>query len=230
MKLCLLDAWKHNDPALLNSHWVADRTREALQTTFPDVVLAVRAGDAVDKACMEAVLAEAHDGFVYFGHGRESVLYRDKDASNPILRERDCPPIPIFEIHHLLSLGPRWFHAFACLSGKTLSEEALQAGAAVYVGYSMELAVEWDPERLPQELRDLLHQLVVVATIELARGQRSRRSLRVGVRNASERLLDWLDTHESDCAQIPWYELCGLQMLANRLHQNLEAGGIAIVP
>lgn len=222
MKVCLLDAWSPGDPALVNSHWVAERTLDVLLRAHPDAAIELVAGDFVDAAAVETALSQPHEGFAYFGHGREHLLYRQRDQSGA--------PVSLFGLQNVGRLGARWFHAFACLSGDTLCRDAARAGAAAYLGYRVPVVVEWEVSRLPDELLALLEDLVTVATILLASGQRAREVIRRRVRDASDRLLEWLDTNEEASAPIAWIELTGLQMLANLLHRKLELEGTAVLP
>jgi|GEM_PF-3263343 len=230
MKVCILDAWSSEDAALVNSHWVAVKTEASLRRMFKAVDITVMSGPAVDRGCAEARLAESHDGFAYFGHGREHVLYRCTDDSNPDLPREKREPIPIVGLEQITLLGPRWFHAFACLSGTSLCTHAANAGVSAYLGYCVKVNVTWDPAILPEELRQLLEELVTAATLQLVSGERSRVAIRRQVRHISDRLLDWVDTNEGACKSIPWIELTALQMLANQLHQKLELEGVAVLP
>jgi hypothetical protein len=222
MRLCLLDAWHPEDPALVNSHWVAEQTGAALRRADPGVVLEVLSGDEVTLASVAAQMALPHAGFAYFGHGREHLLYRTKDEAGQ--------PVPIVGLEQVDAIGPRWFHAFACLSGETLCHDAAAARAGAYLGYRVTVVVEWDVPMLPEPARLLLEDLVTSATLQLAAGQRSRDAIRRQVRAVSDRLLDWLDTNEEACESVPWVELAGLQMLASLLHGKLELEGTAVVP
>jgi len=230
MKVCILDAWGPEDAALVNSHWVAERTFAVLRRTLQDAVIIVESGDTLDRNRAEARLAEDHDGFAYFGHGRDHVLYRFTDDSNPELPREKRPPIPILGTEQIALLGRRWFHAFACLSGNMLCKHAEAAGASAYLGYRVTVNVEWDPNKLPEELGLLLEELVTAATLRLAASERSRMKIRRHVREISDRLLDWLDTHEEACLAVKWIELTALQMLANDLHLKLELEGVDVVP
>jgi len=218
----VLDAWDPEDPALVNSHWVAERSIEALLRARPDAEIKVVAGEGLDRTAVRDELPGQHEGFAYFGHGREHVLYRRLDDFKN--------PVPIFGIEEVRVLGARWFHAFACLSGDTLCRDAASAGAAAYLGYRVTVNVEWEVPQLPDELRLLLQDLVTVATLELALGQRSRDAIRRRVREASDRLVDWLDTHEEAVEPIHWKDLTGLKALASLLHQKLELEGSAVLP
>jgi hypothetical protein len=230
MKVCILDAWSSEDAALVNSHWVAERTAAVLRRVFVNAEVTVMSGDTVDRAFAEAQFAENHDGFAYFGHGRENVLYRCTDDSNPDLPREKRLPIPILGIEQIALLGPRWFHAFACLSGNSLCKHAANAGVAAYLGYNVKVNVTWDPSELPEELRQLLQELVTVATTCLASGERSRSTIRRRVKEVSDRLIDWVDRNEEACQPINWIDLTALYMLANQLHEKLELQGVAVVP
>ncbi|HSO00198.1 MAG TPA: hypothetical protein VLS89_18025 [Candidatus Nanopelagicales bacterium] len=220
--VCVLDAWHPEDPALVNSHWIAEQNIAALRRACPGAALVIISGADVDRASVEAELSKPHEGFVYLGHGREHVLYRCRDESGE--------PVPIVGIEQVRLLGDRWFHAFACLSGHTLCRDAANAGAGAYLGYRVAVTVEWDVPQLPDELRVLLEDLVTAATLELTLGQRSRSAIRRRVRDASDRLLDWLDSHEHAVEMLHWKDLTGLQMLASLLHQRLELEGTAVLP
>lgn len=222
MKICVLDAWNPEDPALVNSHWVAERTVAALIHADPGAAIEVISAAEVTLARAEMELLRDHDAFAYFGHGRKHLLYRCKDEANE--------PVPIVGVDQVRGIGARWFHAFACLSGETLCHDAAAAGAAAYLGYSVVVVVEWDVPPLPDELRVLLEDLVTIATLQLAAGQRSRNTIRRQVREASNQILEWLDLNEEEaCAEINWPELTGLKMLANLLHQKLVLEGSSVV-
>lgn len=222
MMVCVLDAWDPEDPALVNSHWVAEQSTQALLKTHPNAEIKVVAGEELDRLSAEAELSQPHEGFAYFGHGREHVLYRCSDDSEN--------PVPIIGVEQVRLIGARWFHAFACLSGGSLCRDAASSGAAAYLGYCVAVNVEWEVAPLPDELRVLLQDLVTVATLQLAQGERSRDAIRRRVREASDQLVDWLDINEDAVASIHWKELVGLKLLANILHRNLELEGHAVQP
>lgn len=222
VEVCVLDAWHPEDPALVNSHWIAAQNIAALRRACPGATVMILSGPEVDRASVEAELSKPHQGFVYLGHGREHVLYRCRDELGE--------PVPIVGLEQVRLLGDRWFHAFACLSGQTLCRDAANAGAAAYLGYRVPVIVEWEVPQFPDELRVLLEDLVTAATLQLTLGQRSRDAIRRRVRDASDRLIDWLDRNEEALAMIHWKDLTGLQMLANLLHQKLELEGTAVLP
>lgn len=221
MKLCLIDAFRQDDPALVNSHWVAERTASALRERHGAEIESL-SGEEVFPASVMAVLGRTVDGYAYFGHGREHVLYRDKDSAGE--------PVALLDVEGARRIGPRWFHAFACWSGVTLGPEAAKSGAAAYLGYRVPVVVEWDIEDIPAELGRLLQELVTVATLALAAGQRSRSAIRREARAISDRVLEWMDVHWEECASMPWIQNAGIQKLANLLHVDLMLEGSSVVP
>ncbi len=221
MRVCVFDAWSPDDEALVNSHWVAARTALRLSHNAAAGVEVIEA-EAVDQSRVAAEFARPHEGFAYFGHGQEHVLYRERDA-----RRR---PVPILDAEGVHLIGDRWFHAFACLSGHTLCHDAARANVGAYLGYRVTVNVTWELDAWPDELVPLLDDLVTVATLEVARGERSRGALRHRVRAASDRMVEWLDLHDDACAAIPWIDIAGLHQLASLLHMQMEFEGAAVVP
>lgn len=222
MTLCILDAWNAEDSALINSHWVAERTAVALRREFPDVAIEVVAGDEVDATRVSVELERPYYlGFAYFGHGSQRALYRARDAERR--------PVPLVGINQLGLLKDRWFHAFACLSGDSLCHEAAHAGAAAYLGYRVTVILEWEESSLPEALRDVLATLVTVATLQLAHGDRSRASIRRRVRAASDQLVEWLEVHAEACAALHWWEVAGLYALASLLHREMVLEGRTVL-
>lgn len=221
MRVCVFDAWSPDDEALVNSHWVAARTALRLSRSAEARVEVIEA-EAVDKTRVEAEFARRHEGFVYFGHGQEPVLYRERDE-----RRR---PVSILDAASVHLIGDRWFHAFACLSGHTLCHDAARANVGAYLGYRVTVNVTWELASLPDELVPLIEELVTVTTLEIARGERSRSALRRRVRAVSDRMVEWLDVHDEACATIPWIDIAGLYQLANLLHMQLEFEGVAVLP
>lgn len=221
MKLCIFDAWNFGDPALQNSHWVAHKTRHALETSIPACKVNILGGEEVTHASVCQALAESFDGYMYFGHGRENLLYRSRDTTGT--------PVAILESQDVGLLGRQWFHAFACLSGQSLGKEAAQAGAAAYLGYNVLLLVEWDVPELPPELERILGKFTTIASTLLAHGERSRTRLRRQIRDVSGELLGWLDEH-AEAFSLPPGTHMGLHQLANILHQKIEFHGTAVLP
>ncbi|NJK32238.1 MAG: hypothetical protein HC927_07425 [Deltaproteobacteria bacterium] len=143
MKIAILDAWSEEDPALVNSHWVAEQTRDVLLRHGFDVEVIA---DELDRATVRQQFDAPHDGFAYFGHGRDHVLYRDLGENGR--------PIALVDADDVSLIGDRWMHAFACLSGNTLCFHAADAGIAAYFGLaSFAVNVEWEISGSPEQLR-----------------------------------------------------------------------------
>ena len=218
MKIAILDAWLPDDPALVNSHWVAERTHEVLvehEVGFEVVVVA----DQINQDRIRAELATPHDGFAYFGHGRDCVLYQRCD-------ERDRP-LPLLDGGDISLIGHRWFHAFACLTGNTLAFDAVDHGVAAYLGYNIAVNVEWEPLQLPTEVAARLRDLVTTATLMLALGERSRQSIGRAVRSAAIRLQRAANSHR---AQLEYRHILGLNALASALHRDMQLQGTDVQP
>lgn len=218
MKVAILDAWLPGDPALVNSHWVAEQTHDVLveHAAGFEVVVAVA---HIDRETIRAELTKPHDGFAYFGHGRDCVLYQRCDAENK--------PVPLLDRNDISLVGPRWFHAFACLSGNTLAFEAVDLEVAAYLGYNIAVNVEWEPLRLPAEVAARLRDLVTTATIMLALGERSRQAIGRNVREAANRLQGAVHSHR---AQLELRHIMGLNALANSLHRDMQLQGTEVQP
>ena len=54
MRICILDAWHPEDPALVNSHWVAERTIDVLKTAHPGACVAVLSGGDLGPSTVDA--------------------------------------------------------------------------------------------------------------------------------------------------------------------------------
>lgn len=209
MTVCIIDVWSTEDPALMNSHWVAERTAEVFERAVPQIDYVIVGGSDVDAESIAAALACPHHGFAYFGQGCADSLFREPDYFRR--------PIVLIGRSQLDQLTARWFHAFACLSGQTLCRAAAETGAAAYLGYVDAVNVEWNASLLPHDLRVLLADLVTVATLQLATGERSRDALRRRVRAAADRLIDRLCAYDDavydGAAALPLADRMGLQAL-----------------
>lgn len=215
MSVCILDAWHPDDPALLNSHWVAEQTTEVLRRGRPYLAVDSLSGEAVDPTTVSAALDRPYAGFAYYGHGCEHLLYH---------RGR----VPLLGREQVHRLGARWFHAFACLSGDTLCQDALEGGAAAYLGYRVRVILDWDPTRLPDELRERLIALITAATLQLVDGVRSTDAIRRHVRAASDRLVEWMIDHEDAALTMDSQDWMGLHALASLLERQLVLKGVAV--
>jgi len=175
----------------------------------------------VTRTTVAAAMSDpATTGGVFCGHGSERALWAVASAA---ARQ------PVLDLQNLGAVGPRWFHAFACLSGNGLALSAAREGVAAYAGYNVKVVVEFTPGQLPPALEALLRAAVTATTQQLHQGQRSRQALRGEVRAASRRLRTWLLAHQAMCRrQMTHTEWLGLQTLATLLHESLELEGVAV--
>lgn len=218
MRVRVWDAWAPDgeDPALTNSHWIAQHTITALSSAA--IVPESISGAHFDRSHILADLRNpTYQGFLFFGHGRAHVLFRETSGPRAL-------PIPLITSQDMVLLGARFFVAFACLSGKELAVEAAAAGVPAYLGYCEKVSVEWTVEHLPAELEALLVELVTLASLRVALGERSRLALRRAVKRASDRVLEYFEDHTLD----NWVDQTGLLMLATTLHRDLVFEGAAV--
>ena len=66
------------------------------------------------------------------------------------------------------------------------------------------------------------------ARLLLARGERSRDTIRRCVRDIAGRIIEWASTY--DDPSFPWKELWGIQEVAVRLHRDLVLEGTTVLP
>ena len=204
MTVVVVDAYDASDPALVNSHWVAERTAHRLGAVAHSLQ-----GSAVTRTQVEQHLKDASvTGVVYCGHGRADALVYAGNA--------------VFDLHNLATIGPRWFHAFACNSGNRLALTAPREGVDVYLGYNRPVVVEWTVEHLPEALATVLEDIVTVATLRLHQGVRSRRDLANAVETAYDAWIAWCLAHED--APLELNEQLGLHAL-RRLFECMELHG-----
>lgn len=220
LQVCIFDAWHPEggdpDDPLINSHWIALETIARLREA--DLGVEHVSGASFDRADVRAAVADgAYAGFMYFGHGREHVLYRD--TQGPQQR-----PIPLLAIEDLLAIRRRFFVAFACLSGQELGMAAPSAGVGAYLGYRVPISVNWTLERLPADLVAMLSDLTTQGSCLVATGERSRSVVRARVRELSDRILDHLDRESLEHDADQW----GLVLLATSLHRDLVLEGVDV--
>lgn len=216
MRVCIFDPWDPNDSALVNSHWVAEQTHAVLAEQFEVQFV----GDGVDRDRIRVALKDGlNGGFAFFGHGCEHVLFQRRDDQGRL--------VPLFDVNEARIVGARWFHAFACLSGNTLALDALDAGIAAYLGYRIAVNVEWEPSQLPTEITTTLRELVTIATLRLALGERSTMALRRAVRDVAVRLCEAVDVHRE---ALELRHVMGLNAFANSLHRDLALEGTEVRP
>jgi hypothetical protein len=136
------------------------------------------------RAALEARVSESPNltGLAFFGHGGEDRLFdadRAPAMDGPALLDRTNVGL----------LRRCWIHAFACSSGKTLADQAIANGIAIYVGYRCALDVGWAfPPPAEREFVDL----VTCTTLALLAGERDERALRRQVSRAADQFVDAL--------------------------------------
>jgi len=216
----VFDAWDANDPALVNSHqvalWTVQSLGDATVREAADVTATTVAQDLAD---------ERHVGFVCCGHGSDRALWSVGELAG---REA------VLDTHSLGAIGPRWFHAFACLSGNGLAVTAPREKVGAYAGYNVKVVVEFTVGALPEGLEPLLVAAVTATTHALARGFREQQTIDCqavikDVRASSRRLRAWLLAHQRTCLRMMSEpEWVGLQTLATLLHASLELHGTQV--
>jgi hypothetical protein len=222
MRVCIFDAWypEGQDPSLVNSHWAAQVTIERL--CREDAVLEHVSGAEFQRQDVLARLSDITlDGFLFFGHGRAHVLFRDLEDDDP------KKPIPLFAIEDLSAVGRRFFATFACWSGLGLATAASASGVGAYLGYREPLRVNWVPERLPDVVRNMLGLLCTEGGYLIASGERSRRVVRARIRTRADEVLEYLDQGD---AILDWAEHVGIMMLATDLCEHLVLEGVDVIP
>lgn len=220
MTVRVFDAWTASDPALVNSHQVARWSAQRLGDT------SLREGAEVTAEAVALDLADPiHEGFIFCGHGSDRALWGvgDRDAREAVL-----------DAGTLSAIGPRWFHAFACLSGNGLAVTAPREGVGAFAGYNVKVVVEFTVGALPPGFEPLLEEAVTATSRALstsfrARGDVARASLIREVREASRRMRRWLLANQQQCLrQMSETEWVGLQTLATLLFDALELHGTRV--
>lgn len=211
MRIGLLDAWDPADPALVNSHWVAEQHRARL---LGHEVELLSGGDLVPAQVAAVIEAGGHDGWAFFGHGAGRSLVAHGQ--------------PVVDHHLGPALNGRWLHAFACRSDG-VCESLAATGAAAVLGYTENVTLEWELVDLPPTLLALFGELVVAGTGGLVAGERSRSALRRQVREAAETVTSWLIDHEELVERLPLEQQMGLWATPGVLHQALFLVGATVV-
>lgn len=193
-------AHREDDPALWNSHWIAQQT-ERLEPS-PATVLR---GPLAVREKLEATLADPElEGVALFGHGRpHAVMGSDKREA--------------LDRGNVHLLANRWAHAIACNTGRELVPAAAAHGAFA-VGYSVSLIVEWTLEELPRELRDRIAEMVTATTRGLIEGLRTKEALAMRAEIAAEAVSQWLLENTED-------GYLGVHGLASQLVERMVVSG-----
>ncbi len=229
----LFDAHVPGDPALENSHFIAERTQErigeeAATLTYPQAV----------RAALEEHLGQASfRGIALFGHGDAGRLHttlrmQHQEPSRIRASLEDTSEAgavygsdgePALDLRNLPLLKGRWCHALACNVGLSLADRAMDAGAACFVAYETSLTPEYEADALPPPLRAHLVALVTSTTFHLHRGVRDEIALKERVQEVIETLEEWLDSDEG----AAWIdgrgtmEVAGLRGLARQLRRDM---------
>lgn len=183
-----------DDEATRCSHWVAQRTRARLVAEL-NAAVTVLDGPAATRDALGHTLSGDAAGLAFFGHGDPDGLYAASGA--------------VLDVHNLNLLRDRWAHAFACRAGEQLAAEAVAAGATCFAGYRSRLLLQWEPEDIPEPIRDDFVRLVTQTTLELARGVRDIALLLRAAADAQARIMAWCDDHPDEAG--------GLQIMAQQL-------------
>lgn len=189
-------AWREDDDALWNSHWIAEQTARL----SPHAPTILARDDAVREA-LEAALGRAEiQGVALFGHGRpDAVMGSDRREA--------------LDLANLHLLHRRWAHAVACLTGKVLVPAATHAD--VFVGYDVPLIVNWTVADLPAELSDRITEMVTATTLGLLQGLRTKVDLQRNAARAAEAVSEWLLENADEGDHL------GVHILAQQLVERM---------
>jgi hypothetical protein len=229
----LFDGHDPGDPALENSHWIAERTldrlgEDAAMVTHPEAV----------RAHLERRLADPTvRGLALFGHGDPGQLHailRAQHRGHDELRAaRDTASEagavygsdgqPALDIRNITLLAGRWCHAVACTVGLDLAHRSIEAGASCFVAYESSLTPEYETGSLPAPLRSRLAVLVTTTTLALHVGIREERTLKDRVQRAIEELEEWLEGDDGAAWQETegYMQVSGLRGLARQLKRDM---------
>ncbi len=226
----LFDGHVPGDPALENSHFIAERTRDrlgedAVTLTHPQAV----------RAHLEAALGvPTIRGVSLFGHGDAGHLHtalRTGHSSRAALDEvSEAGAVygsdgePALDLRNLPLLAGRWCHALACNVGFSLAHRAVDAGAVCFVAYETALTPEYDPSTLPARLHEILAAIVTSTTFQLHAGAREVSILQRHVLGFVEEMEEWLDGPEGIAwldGQDGYMQAAGLRGFANQLWRKI---------
>lgn len=229
----LFDGYIPGDPALQNSHWMAERTRERLgedaaTLTHPEAV----------RANLESRLdaLELH-GLAVFGHGDPGHLHtslrmqhRDPTGIRAALdRTSEAGAVygsddePALDLDNLHLLRGRWCHVLACNVGLSLAHRAIEAGASCFVAYEASLTPEYETDTLPPPLHACIAALATTTTLNLHAGVHDEIALKVRVQEAIEELEIWLEGEDGAAwAEGRGYmQVAGLRGFARQLKRDM---------
>lgn len=189
------------------SRWVAERVLLELRDKSIHRLLD---SDATRERVLQASDAKP-EGLLAFSHGGEGGLSSVEACQHrPLLTRDDLP-----------RWSGRWIYAFACRSAEHLADAAVAAGVACFAGYLGPLFVEWEPEKLPEELARQVHTLVVLAALRIVDGERDVHRIKAELSPIADGIFDWIDLHldpaadNSDPAGVRWIQLTAQQLVNN---------------
>ena len=194
---------RDDDENLTRSAWVAQQTM-ARAPHPPNALLAGKATRT--EFARHVATTPGLEGIAFFGHGADDRLF---DADRP--PKSTGPSMLDAENAHLLS--GCWVHAFACLSGRTLGQHAVDGGASIYVGYRRPLDVGW---LIPPPAEPAFADLVSCITLALLDGERDERTLRQRVSKAVDGFYDAFDRAVPDTHAVPgsmWLPVLAQQLV-----------------
>lgn len=230
-EILLFDGYVPNDPALKNSHWMAERTRESLG----EVAVTLTYPDAIRENLESHLGSSTLLGLTVFGHGDAGQLhttlrmqYRNEELRAALYTTSNAGAVygsdeePALDLDNLGLLRGRWCHALACSVGLALPYRAIEAGASCFVAYESALTPEYETDTMPEPLRSLLAALVTTTTLNLYDGVHDKNLLQAHVKTAILKLEEWLESDDG----IAWcgedyMQVAGLRGLAQQLWRDM---------
>ena len=231
-EILLFDGYVPTDPALKNSHWMAERTRESLG----DAAVMLTYPDALRENLESHLGSSTLRGLAVFGHGDAGQLhttlrmqYRHEELRAALYTTSNAGAVygsdeePALDLDNLSLLRGRWCHALACSVGLALPHRAIEAGASCFVAYESALTPEYETDTMPEPLRSRLAALVTTTTLKLHAGVHDKDSLQANVRNAILELEGWLESDEGIawCDGQGYMQVAGLRGLAQQFWRDM---------
>jgi hypothetical protein len=182
---------------LVCARWVAQQTQLRLQQE--GVMPVMLEGSKATRVALEKALPQ--DGIAFFAHGTEHSI---AGCGEDLLDRENLP-----------QFGGVWIHAFACFTGVELAKIAVEdANVPIFIGYNIQLVVDWSPEAIPAALLPDFIRLCTEITSLLSLGVRNKKLLQQAVYELSDRVILWLGEHQTPENQ---FEFWALMTLGSRL-------------
>ncbi len=235
MTVLIFDGYVPGDEALENSHWMAQRTNDALGGN----VVVVEHPQAIRVNLEQHLKNDSVRGLALFGHGDAGKLhtilatqYRDREQQHRAHSEASeagavygCDGSAALDMDNIHFLCERWCHAIACNVGLVLADRAIDAHATCFVAYDISVTPEFEIESMPECLKACLARLIAETTTNLHAGTCDPKKLKEAVINRVDELSTLLDD-DKDPAIIFWSErpgtVQGLLAFANQLWRNMR--------